>query len=163
MRRQRLPKLRRKISGFSIDKVTRALSSIISRPLPLLFLIFTLAVYVSEFKTDTSLIHKLAVKAKDSQLASVFDYFDTHRVQTVGFLILTTAFSASVPQSILLFYFIAAAALSFALPRAAYSEYLTQAVFIVLFFKLRDATSRLLIVVSSIAAYIGGYFLSHIG
>lgn len=163
MRRRRFTKLRGKISGFSFDRVAKAFSSIFSRPLPLLLAVFTLAIYVSELKGNSSLINKLASKAKGTQLAGVCNYLNTHRNQTVGFSILATAFSASVPQTNLIFYFIAAATLSFALPTAAYLEYLSQAVFIILFFKLRDATSRLLISAASIAAYIGGYFLSHIG
>lgn len=160
-KRRFIRRARRFASGFSLNKITTSLSSVFQRPASLLLLVATIALITSELGTGTSLISKFKGKVNDTALRPLGNYLANHRNETIGFFTITTAVSAATPPASFFVFAAASGVITFLLPSAPYTEYVAQAVLALLFFKIRDPTSRIIIVGCAVAAFIGGYLFTN--
>lgn len=161
-RRQIIKRIR---AGFSINKIFTALTSTVSRPSALILFVIALSLYISESGTtasDKTLIGQLVTKLNSTKLKEIGTYIGSHRKQFIGYIIHLGAIFAAVPAQNTILFALASGLFCFLLPEAKEFEYLVQAVLLILFFRLRDVTSRVVLVFAGFAAYISGYFLTHI-
>lgn len=167
--RSRVTKISRRVksaaSSFSFDKIFRAFSSIINRPLAVILIVLAISLYVSETSTKDktkTIIGQLVSKLTNTKFSPIGDYIGNHRNQTIGYTVHLSAIAASAPRKTGLVFSIAAGLFCFLLPSAPYLEYALQASVLFLFFKLKDSTSRVLILVSGVLATVGGYLFAHL-
>lgn len=154
-------------NGFSFSQIISAITSVVRKPLSVLLFVFALTLFVSEQTNaaapENSIIAQIAARLKtNANLTALGTFIDSNRVATVGFVLHAGAIFAAVPGFAQFIFLIASLLFVYLLPTAGYIEYVLQALFIILFFKLTNSTARIVVVLVAVALWIAGYFLAHL-
>lgn len=154
----------------STVSITKAFSSVTTRPLSFLFLVLFMTLTISELTTRTfntkgeflqsskSVLGQFYAKYKDdNNLGTIVTYANNHRNNTIGFISHLTAITAAVGSSVFLPYGAASALFCFLIPESNLFEYFVQASLFLLYFKLNSSQARICTILVGVVLYFGGW------